>query len=99
MWHTDRLNDTLPYRLRQLEISNDITALLTTENHCYMSCVMGNRALRSLSLSYPKEGLGAGPCQSFFGHDIDHNIVLCCPRRLYSLVGVLPKEGLANLLV
>ncbi len=42
-----------------------------------------------------KEGL-AGPCTSLFGYDTDYKIVLCYLHRLYSKVGVIPKEGLAG---
>ncbi len=44
----------------------------------------------------PKEGFGAGHCQSFFGYDFDYKIVLCCLHRLYSVVDVIPKEGLVG---
>ena len=61
-----------------------------------MSCVMGNHALRPLLLSYPKKDWWAGPHQSCFWYDTDSKIVLCCLHRLYSVVGVIPKEGLAG---
>ncbi len=60
---------------------------------CNLSCVLRKCALRSLPLSYPKKDWRAWPRQSFFGYDTDYKIVLCCLHRLYSVVGVIPKEG------
>ena len=34
--------------------------------------------------------------QSFFWYNTDFKIVLCCLHRLYSVVGVIPKDGLAG---
>ncbi len=55
---------------------------------------MGTRALRNLSLSYPKKDWQAGPRQSFFGYDTDYKILFCYLQRLYSVVCVISKEGL-----
>ena len=57
-----------------------------------MSCVRGNCSLRYLLLSYPKNDRRAGPIPSFFAHDTNYRIVLCCLHRLYSVVGVLPNS-------
>ena len=54
------------------------------------SCVIGNRALGGLSVSYPKKDWLAP--QSFFGYYTDYKIVL--PSALS--VGVIPKEVLAG---
>ncbi len=54
---------------------------------------MGNRALRSLSVSYQKKQWWVGPRQSFFGYGTDYKFVLCCLHRLHSLVGVVPEAG------
>ena len=62
----------------------------------HVSRVMGKCAFRSLSLSYQKKNWWAGPRQSFFGYDTDYKIALSCFQGLYSVVGVIPKEGLAS---
>ncbi len=57
---------------------------------------MSRENVRSWSFSYPtKDWRGVGG-QSFFGYDTDYEIELCCLRRLYSVVGVIPTEGLAG---
>ncbi len=37
-----------------------------------------------------------GPHQSFFGYDTDYKIALFCFQGLYSVVGVILKEGLVG---
>ena len=34
---------------------------------------------------------------AFVWYDTDYSLVLCCLHRLYSIVGVIPKESLAGL--
>ncbi len=72
---------------RQMEIP---CSFFKTVCHWYyeMSCVTRKCASRSLSLSYRKKDLRAGPRQSFFGYDTDYKIVLCFLHKLYSVVGV-----------
>ena len=72
---------------------NDTTQKPKTAAH--VSCVTRKCALRSLS-SYPKKDWWGPARLSFFGYDTDYKIVLCCLHRLYSVVGVIPKEGLAG---
>ncbi len=36
-------------------------------------------------------------CQAFVWYDTDYRIVLCCLHRIYFIVSVIPKEGLAVL--
>ena len=55
------------------------------------SYVMGNGALRSLSLSYAKKDWWTGLRQCFFGYGTDYKIVLWYLHRLYTIVGVIPK--------
>ncbi len=43
----------------------------------------------------PKEGL-VGSRQSLFGYDTNYKILLYCLHRFYSVVGVIPKEGLVG---
>ncbi len=83
-------NQKLGITLQLLEV---VTASRGKE---HMSRVMGNGALRSVSLSYPKKDWWVGPRQSFFGYDTNYKFVLYCLNRLYSLVGVIPKDGLAG---
>ena len=73
-----------------------------------MSCVMRKCALRSLWSSYSKKDWQVGSHQSFFGNQKPSTAVgstwsqtfpdywLCCLRRLYFVVGVIPKEGLVG---
>ncbi len=56
----------------------------------------GKTCLKILSLLYPKKDWRVGSHQSFFGYDTDCTYVHCCLHRLYSVVGVTPKEGLAG---
>ncbi len=58
----------------------------------HLSRVMGKSALRSLSMSYPKKDWL--DLARFFGYDT--NYMLCCLNKLYCIVGVIPKEGLAG---
>ncbi len=67
--------------------------------HHVMSSVMGNRALRPLSLTYPKKNWQAGPRKFFFGYNPDYDKLYSAAftlHRLYPLAGVIPKEGLAG---
>ncbi len=71
-----------------------------------MSCAMGKRALRSLSLSYLKKDWRAGPLQSFFRYDNKRNwwdsyskVALWtlwyekCPRSFYSWCYTKRRSG------
>ena len=44
----------------------------------------------------PKKDWQGPARQFFFYYDNDHKILLSCLQRLYSVVSVIPKEGLAG---
>ena len=76
-----------------------LRAIITPYSGDSLCSVMGKHALRSLLVSYPKKDWRAGPCKSLFWYNTDYTIVitirsLCCLRALYSVVSVIPKEGL-----
>ncbi len=52
-----------------------------------MSSVMEKCALLKMCVVIPKEG---------FVYDTDCKIALCCLYRLYYVIGVIPREGLAR---
>ncbi len=62
------------------------------------SRVIGKHALWSLSLSYQKKDLGAGPVNPSFWHHTKYRIWSVKAAVYNFIVGVIPKEGLAILL-
>ncbi len=62
----------------------------------YFSRVTGKPKLRFLLLSYQKKNWRAGPHQSFFWYDTNYRFIICSLHRLYFIVGVILKEGLAG---
>ena len=81
----------VPYTwMAKLLRTGSILQLVKLRDVCH-----GENALRYLSLSYAKKDWRVGP---FFGYDTNYKTVFCCPHRLYSVVGVIPKkEGPTNL--
>ncbi len=63
---------------------------------CQDELCHGKTCLKIFVVAIPKESLTDRALQSFSGYDTDYKIVLCCFHRLYSVVGVIPKEGLAG---
>ena len=62
--------------------------------HRNMICVMGKTRIKIFIVVISKEVL-AGGTQPLYGYD-DYKIVICYLHRLYSKVGVIPKERLAR---
>ena len=63
-----------------------------------MRGIMLKYAVRSVSFSFQENDWQAGPHQSFIWNNVDYRCVICSLYRSYSIVSVIPKEGLMGAL-